>query len=61
MFQHFWSFEELNCKLNLDSSADIFSDTTTVDHMEHVYNGVIGNCRILEQINCNKLRLIVTN
>ena len=51
MFQHFWSCEEFNCKLNLYSLANIFSDTGTVDHIEHVYNSVIDNCKILESCN----------
>ena len=38
MFQHFRSCEEFNFKLNLYSSADILSDTRTVDHIEHVYS-----------------------
>ena len=37
MFQHFWSCEEFNFKLSIYSLADIFSDTGTVDSMEHVY------------------------
>ena len=36
-FHHFRSCEEFNYKLNLYSLTDIFSDTSTVDHMEHVY------------------------
>ena len=40
MFQHFLSGEEFNYKLNLYSLADTFSDTRTVDHIEHVYNSV---------------------
>ena len=51
MFQHFQSCEEFNYKLNLYSLADIFSDTRTVDHIEHVYNSVIDNCKILESCN----------
>ena len=48
MFQHFRSCEEFNYKLNLYSLADIFSHTKTVDHIEHVYNSVMDNCKILE-------------
>ena len=51
MFQHFWSCEEFNCKLNLYSLADVFSDTGTVGHIEHVYNSAIDNCKILESCN----------
>ena len=51
MFQHFRSCEEFNYKLNLYSLADIFLDARTVDHMEHVYNGVIDNCKILDSCN----------
>ena len=36
---------------NLNSLADIFLDTRTVDHMEHVYNSVNGNCKILDSCN----------
>ena len=48
MFQHFWSCEEFNWKLNLDSSAEIFSDARAVDHMEHVYNG--DNFRLRQKL-----------
>ena len=41
MFQHFRSCEEFNYKLNLCSLGDIFSDTRTVDHREHVCNSVL--------------------
>ena len=51
MLQHFWSCEQFNYKLNLYSLADIFSDTSTADHIEHVYNSVIENCKILESCN----------
>ena len=37
IFQHF---------PNLYSLADISSDTRTVDHIEHVYNSAIDNCKI---------------
>ena len=53
MFQNFWSDQEFDCKSNLDSLAEISSDTTTVDHMEHVCNGVTDSCKILDF--CNKL------
>ena len=48
MFQHFWSCEEFNDKLNIYSSADISSDIMKVDQMEHVYNIVVDNCKILD-------------
>ena len=48
MFQHFWSWEKFNYTLNVYLLADIFSDTNTVDHIEHVYNSVTENCKILE-------------
>ena len=48
MFQDFRSCEEFKYKLNLYSFADISSDIRTVDDMEHVYNSVIDNCKILE-------------
>ena len=51
MFQHFRSCEEFNHKLNIYSLADIFSDTWTVDHIEHVYNSVIENYNILDSCN----------
>ena len=51
MFQHFCSCEVFNYKLNLYSSADIFSDTRMVDHMERVYDSVIDNCKILDSCN----------
>ena len=46
MFQHFESCEKFNDKLNLYSLADIFSDTSTVDHIEHVCNSVVDNYKI---------------
>ena len=51
MFQHFRSCEGFNYKLNLYSFADIFSDTRRLDHMEHVYNSVIDNCKVLDTCN----------
>ena len=51
MFQHFRSCEEFNYELDLYSLADIFSDSRTVDHMEHVYNSANGNCKILDSCN----------
>ena len=51
MSQHFRSCQKFNYKLNLYSLADIFSDTSTVDHIEHVYNSVIDNCKILWSCN----------
>ena len=51
MVQLFWSCEKFNCKLNLYSLADVFSATSAVDHIEHVYNSVIDNCKILESCN----------
>ena len=51
MFQYFWSCEKFDYKLNLHSLAEIFSDTSTVDHIEHVYNNVIDSCKILESCN----------
>ena len=62
MLQHFGSYEVFNSKSNLYSLADIFSDTRIVDHiivtrksvscdydqMEHVYNIVVDNCKILD-------------
>ena len=47
MFQHVLSCEEFNHRLTLCSLADIFSDTRTTDHTEHVYNSVIDNCKQL--------------
>ena len=40
--------QKLNYKLNLYSVADIFTDTSTIDHIEHVYNSAINNCKILK-------------
>ena len=51
MFHHFRSCEKFYSKLNLYSQADIFSDTSTVDQIEHVYNSVTDNCKILESCN----------
>ena len=51
MFQHFESCEKFNDKLNLYSLADIFSDTSTVDHIEHVCNSVVDNYKIWESCN----------
>ena len=48
MFQHFWSCEKFNYILNLYSLADIFADTSTVNHIKHVYYSVNENCKILE-------------
>ena len=48
MFQHLKSCEAFHYKLNLFSMADLFSDYQTVDHLEHVYNSVIDNCKILD-------------
>ena len=48
---NFWSRKKFNYKLNLYGLADIFSDTSTIDHIEHVYNSVIDNCKILESCN----------
>ena len=45
--------EEFNYKLNLYSLVDMFLDTMTVYHMEHVYNSVIDNCKFLD--SCNDL------
>ena len=43
MFQHFWSSEKFSYTLNVYLLADIFSGTSTVDHIEHVYNSVTEN------------------
>ena len=51
MFQHFWSSEKFSYTLNVYLLADIFSGTSTVDHIEHVYNSVTENCKILESCN----------
>ena len=51
MVQHFRSCEKFNYKLNLYRLTDVFSDTSTLDHIEHVYNSVIDNCKILESCN----------
>ena len=48
IFQHFRSCKEFNYKLNLSGLAYIFLDTRTVDHMEHVYNNEIDNCKVLD-------------
>ena len=56
MFQHFRSCEKFNYKLNPNSLADIFSDSSAVDHVEHVYNSVIDNCKILE--SCKNWRIM---
>ena len=43
MFQHF--------RFSLQLSRFFFSETRTVDHIEHVYNSVIDNYRILDSCN----------
>ena len=43
--------QKLNYKLNLYSLADIFTDTSTIDHIEHVSNSAINNCKILKSCN----------
>ena len=48
MFHHFRYCKEFNYRLNLYSLADIFSDTKKADQMEHVYNSVIDNCKVLD-------------
>ena len=56
MFQHFRSCEGFNYKLNLYSLADVFLDTRTVDHVEHVYNSVTENYKISD--SCNNRAII---
>ena len=51
MFQHFQSCEKFSYKLNLYSLGDAFSDTSTVNLIEHVYNSAIDNFKILKSCN----------
>ena len=50
-FQHFQSCENFSYKLNLYSLADTFSDTSTVNLIEHVYNSANDNFKILKPCN----------
>ena len=43
--------EEFNYRLNLHSLAEILSDSGKIDHMEHVYDSVIDNCKVLDSCN----------
>ena len=51
MFQHFQSCEKFSYKLNLYSLGDAFSDTSTVNLIEHVYNSAIDNFKTLKSCN----------
>ena len=51
IFQHFQSCEKISYKLNLYSLADTFSDTSTVNLIEHVYNSANDNFKILKPCN----------